>query len=192
MFLSVFKDIKPLIKDQIVDNLIYLSSSSLASATKYLLQINISTFIDNLISHPDASYRKAIRKIVFSCISVILREQELSLHSEDMASKLVLTLVDVVLDVMRTTIYENAFRSLEFFILLKDLYVNVNKSMQNYMLSKGIFLRSLEILMGKENPFVKYLPKVQDFQSDNVKPVIQLIQLILKSKKNIKGSDHDI
>lgn len=56
-----------------------------------------------------------------------------------------------------------------------------------YLAEKQLFFFLLDLMMGRDSPFMKYHPKVQDIPDIAVWEIYSLIQTLICSKKNFVG-----
>lgn len=147
----------------------------------------MGTFCENIISHSDHTFREGIRRILVKNINIYMHFYGLNLSDGREESAILIAILENLLSHLNSNILYSSFnKSTSFFGLFADL-LKTNDNLRNYLLKKQLMFYLLDLIMGRESPFMKHHSKAQDVPNQIIFAIYDVLDIIINHKKNFKS-----
>jgi hypothetical protein len=186
-FLSVYTEIKQEIRVRMGLMLMELYFMLPEETGNFLRDCNINTYFENMISDSSHGERDTLKQTFLSILLIHIRYYGINLALGNEQSHHVCDILDKALSYMQGKLFYSNITKTAAYLSFWDLLARNEESACQFLIQKGYFFRLVDLLTGKESPFMKQHPIAQDLPVNLAAIVFSCIDKLLEWKLSLKG-----
>jgi hypothetical protein len=140
-----------------------------------------------MISGSSSNERQTLKDTFLHLLLIHIHYRHIDLADKTEENAYLFDILDKALSYSQSKLFyaniTKAYSYLQFWQLLMQHHQNAS----HYLLHNSYFFRLIDMLSGKESPFMKHHPLAQDLPKNLVPCVYASIDILLKFKLNLKG-----